>query len=122
MVRRLFHDAGLLIAEGVQRGAFNDLDGPELAALASRVIAVRAVHPRAMAPQRIAEAFEKRNIDAEMADDVAGALERAMAATGESGLICVSGSLFVAAEARAHVLACLPEGRYRHAREVRAWR
>ena len=35
MVRRLFHDAGLLIAEGVQRGVFDGLDGPELAALAS---------------------------------------------------------------------------------------
>ena len=93
-------------------GSDKDIDGltDELAPLASRVIAVRADHPRAMAPQRIAEAFGKRNIDTEIADDVAGALERAMAATGESGLICVSGSLFVAAEARAHVLG-LPAGR-----------
>ncbi len=76
----------------------------ELAPLASRVIAVRAQHPRAMAPERIVEAFGRLNIDTEMAQDVATAVERAMATTGESGVICPTGSLFVAAEARAHVL------------------
>lgn len=86
--------------------ADKDIEGvaEELAPLASRVIAVRADHPRAMAPERIAEEFGRLNIDTEMAQDVATAVERAIATTGESGVICATGSLFVAAEARAHVL------------------
>jgi len=89
-------------------GSDKDIDGlaEELSRLAARVIAVRANHPRAMDPQRIAEAFGRRNVDAEIVENVPDGVERALAATSDGALtlICVAGSLFVAAEARAHVL------------------
>jgi dihydrofolate synthase/folylpolyglutamate synthase len=87
-------------------GSDKDVEGlaEELAPLASRVIAVRSEHPRAMEPKRIAEAFGRLNVDAEIVDNVAAAVDRAIASTNTSALICVAGSLFVAAEARAHVL------------------
>jgi dihydrofolate synthase / folylpolyglutamate synthase len=87
-------------------GSDKDIDGlaEELAPLASRVLAVRAEHPRAMDPQRIAEAFGRLNADSEIVDKVPDAVDRAIAAAGSRALICVAGSLFVAAEARACVL------------------
>jgi dihydrofolate synthase / folylpolyglutamate synthase len=89
-------------------GSDKDIDGlaEELAPLAVRVIAVRAEHPRAMDPRRIAEAFGRLNVDAEIVDNVANGVDKALAATSDGAftLICVAGSLFVAAEARAHVL------------------
>jgi dihydrofolate synthase / folylpolyglutamate synthase len=89
-------------------GSDKDIKGlaEELAPLAGRVLAVRSEHPRAMEPQRIAEAFERLNVDAEILDNVPNALDRAVAATSDGvfTLICVAGSLFVAAEARAHLL------------------
>ena len=76
----------------------------ELAPLASRVLAVRSEHPRAMDPNRIVEAFGRLNVDSEIVDKVPDAVDRAIAEAGARALICVAGSLFVAAEARAHVL------------------
>ena len=85
-----------------------DIDGlaEELASLAARVLAVRSQHPRAMDPQRIAEAFGRLNVDVEIVHDVPNGVERALATTSEGALtlICVTGSLFVAAEARGHLL------------------
>jgi dihydrofolate synthase/folylpolyglutamate synthase len=89
-------------------GSDKDIDGlaEELAPLATRVIAVRADHPRAMNPQRVAEAFGRLNVECEIVDNVPNGVDRALAATsdGRFTLICVAGSLFVAAEARAHLL------------------
>jgi dihydrofolate synthase/folylpolyglutamate synthase len=87
-------------------GSDKDIDGlaEELAPLASRVLAVRSEHPRAMDPRRIVEAFGRLNVDSEIVDKVPDAVDRAIADAGARALICVAGSLFVAAEARAHVL------------------
>jgi len=87
-------------------GSDKDVEGlaEELAPLASRVLAVRSEHPRAMAPERIAEAFGRLRADVEIAENVPAAVDSAIAAAGAGALICVAGSLFVAAEARAHVL------------------
>ena len=89
-------------------GSDKDIDGlaEELAPLAARVLAVRSEHPRAMDPQRIVEAFGRLNVDNEIVNNVPNGVDRAAAATSDAGftLICVAGSLFVAAEARAHVL------------------
>ena len=89
----------------VGAGADKDIVGlaDELAPLAGRVFAVRADHPRAMAPERIAEAFEAAGAPTEVVDNVPLALERALAEAGSSGVICLTGSLFVAAEAREHL-------------------
>jgi dihydrofolate synthase/folylpolyglutamate synthase len=87
-------------------GSDKDIDGlaEELAPLASRVLAVRSNHPRAMDPERIQEAFGRLGVDSEIVDNVPNAVDRAIAAADSGALICVAGSLFVAAEARAHVL------------------
>jgi dihydrofolate synthase/folylpolyglutamate synthase len=88
-------------------GASSDKDigglAEELAPVAARVLAVRADHPRAMAPDRIAEAFEAAGVPAEVVDNIPLALERALAEAGTAGVICLTGSLFVAAEAREHL-------------------
>jgi dihydrofolate synthase/folylpolyglutamate synthase len=75
----------------------------ELAPAAGRVIAARADHPRAMPPARIAEAFRALGVESEVLDGVAPAIDRALAVAGEGGVICVAGSLFVAAEGRERV-------------------
>jgi dihydrofolate synthase/folylpolyglutamate synthase len=85
-------------------GAGSDKDigalADELAPIAERVIAARADHPRAMEPERIVEAFRRVGVPAEDVDSVPDAIERALAASGGHRLICLAGSLFVAAEGR----------------------
>lgn len=77
----------------------------EISPLAERVIATRSRHPRAMQPERIAAAFDALSVPVESADTVAHAVDNAMAATRMGGVICLLGSLFVAAEGREHLLA-----------------
>ncbi len=72
----------------------------ELAPLAERVLAVRADHPRAMPASDVAKAFQRLGVPGEVVDNVAAALGQALAEAGSSGVICLTGSLFVAAEAR----------------------
>ncbi len=72
----------------------------ELAPIAARVIATKTKHPRAMEPGRVRQAFERLGIPAEDVDSVGTAIERAMADTERGGVICLTGSLFVAAEGR----------------------
>lgn len=72
----------------------------ELAPIAGRVIATRSKHPRAMEPARVADAFARAGVNVEEAKTVPEAIERALAASGGRGLICLAGSLFVAAEGR----------------------
>jgi dihydrofolate synthase/folylpolyglutamate synthase len=79
-----------------------DVDGlaTELAPLAERLIAAKSAHPRAMEPSRIVEAFARCGVPGEDVDSVAAAVERALAVSGEGTVICLAGSLFVAAEGR----------------------
>jgi dihydrofolate synthase/folylpolyglutamate synthase len=75
----------------------------ELAPVASGVITVRADHPRAMPPQEAADAFRRAGINAEVGQGVAASLDGALAAAAGEGVICLTGSLFVVAEGRAHL-------------------
>jgi dihydrofolate synthase/folylpolyglutamate synthase len=85
-------------------GASSDKDiegiAEELAPIATGVFAVRADHPRAMEPDRIAGVFEALSVPVEVRHNVGEALDTAMEANSGDGVICVLGSLFVAAEAR----------------------
>jgi dihydrofolate synthase / folylpolyglutamate synthase len=85
-------------------GGDKDIGGllDELAPIAERVIATRAQHPRSLEPALIAQAAEARGVSAESANSVSEAIERALAAKTRGGLICLAGSLFVAAEGREH--------------------
>lgn len=88
-------------------GALSDKDvrglAEELAPLATHVFAARSVHPRSLEPSAIAAEFAAQGVGAEYMDSVARALEGAMAAGGSDAVICLTGSLFVAAEGRAHL-------------------
>ncbi len=75
----------------------------ELAPIARGVIAVRSAHPRAMPPQQVAAAFVDAGVEAETGDKVAETLDKPLAAAEDEEVICLTGSLFVAAEARAHL-------------------
>lgn len=89
----------------VGSSADKDIGGlaEELAPVAERVVAVRADHPRAMAPARIAGAFVALGVDVSVCDSVSEAIDAAMAEAGKDAVICLVGSLFVAAEGRAHM-------------------
>ncbi len=84
-------------------GASSDKDmagmASELAPLFGEVIITCSQHPRVMAPARIFAEFGKYDVATQVADDVPAALALALASAGDSDLICVTGSLFVVAEA-----------------------
>lgn len=74
-----------------------------LAPLSSQAIVTRSRHPRALAPDLLLEELEKQGVKGELAESVSSAVERAMEMAGPRDLICATGSLFVAAEAREYV-------------------
>ena len=78
-----------------------DVDGivNELAPLFREVIVTRSIHPRAMATAPIAAEFRKHGIEARQTEDISLALPVALKMAGKNDLICVTGSLFVAAGA-----------------------
>jgi len=71
----------------------------ELFPLFDKVIATCSHHPRAMAPAHIVAEFAKHGAKTQVAEDVPTALSLALALAGDRDLICVTGSLFVVAEA-----------------------
>jgi dihydrofolate synthase/folylpolyglutamate synthase len=73
----------------------------ELAPLFDTVIATRSRHPRSLTPDKLATEFECLGLKVLSADSVTAALNQAVMLSGEQGLICVTGSLFVAGEALA---------------------
>ena len=69
-----------------------------------RVIATRSPHPRAAPAEAVAAAFREREIETTWEEDVPAALESALTLAAPDDMVCVMGSLFVAAEARRHIL------------------
>jgi dihydrofolate synthase/folylpolyglutamate synthase len=74
----------------------------ELAPLATHLIATRSRSPRSMDPREIARVFAEREVPVAVEEPVSAAVEAALAQA--DGAIVVCGSLFVAAEAREHLL------------------
>jgi dihydrofolate synthase/folylpolyglutamate synthase len=70
----------------------------ELAPLGGRVIVTATRHPRALEPAKLAAQFSKQGITAEVAENVASAVELALARAKPEDLICATGSIFVVAE------------------------
>jgi dihydrofolate synthase/folylpolyglutamate synthase len=97
------HDRLILVI-----GASSDKDVAgmiaELAPVSSAVIATRSRHPRALAVEPLLDALKNQAIEATASENVGDAVERALSIAGANDLICVTGSLFVAAEAREHML------------------
>ena len=84
-------------------GASDDKDiagiAKQLVPLFNKVIVTRSHHPRPMAPATVIAEFAKHGVEAQVVDNIPSALSQALALVGERDLICVTGSLFVVAEA-----------------------
>ncbi|MGI8550079.1 MAG: bifunctional folylpolyglutamate synthase/dihydrofolate synthase [Dehalococcoidia bacterium] len=79
-----------------------------LAPLAQGVIAVQPAHPRARPASEIVRAFQEAGVPAREAKSVSQAVETAKRKAGADGAVCATGSLYVVAEARAHLLGLQP--------------
>ncbi len=75
----------------------------ELAPIATRVIATQSRNLRARDPREIAAAFAERDVPVAIEEPVGAAVDAALAQL-DSEAVVICGSLFVAAEAREHVL------------------
>ena len=108
-LREYFRFRRLICVVGVL--ADKNLEGiaGELAKAASLVIATRSRHPRSATPAAVAKAFRRFGAEVREADGVDSALGSALGQAGEADLVVVTGSLFVAAEAREAVLGIPPE-------------
>ena len=71
----------------------------ELRELATTAVVCASRHPRAVEPQRVAEAFVQAGVPARRTADIPAAIQEARALCGPGDLVLVTGSLFVAAEA-----------------------
>ena len=89
---------GILI---IGASADKDISGmaAELAPLFNQVIITRSTHPRAAAIEPLLAGFRSHGVEARVMKDISAALPAALAAAGGNDLICVTGSLFVAAGA-----------------------
>ena len=76
----------------------------ELAPLGATVIATSAHHPRAAPAPLVAAAFSNHGMPTSVTETVPQAVESALAQAEPNDLVCVVGSLFVVAEARAYLL------------------
>ena len=71
----------------------------EVAPFFNEVIATRSIHPRAMATAPIVAEFARHGVAVRETDDISIALPLALELAGDKDIICVTGSLFVAAGA-----------------------
>ena len=71
----------------------------ELVPLFDIVIATHSIHPRAMATSAVVAELGRQGVEAQATDDISAALPLALTLAGDNDLICVTGSLFVVAEA-----------------------
>ena len=109
-MRSLVPGRRLTLVIGVSRN--KDVDGVayELSRLSpAEVVATRSRHPRSAEPELLAREFERYGARSSTADYVAEAVEKAAASASGDDVILVTGSLFVAAEAREHAMGIEPE-------------
>ena len=71
----------------------------ELVALSPQVIVTRAGHSRAAPLSTLAEEFSRRGIEPEIIETISEAISRALSIADRKDIVCVTGSLFVVAEA-----------------------
>jgi dihydrofolate synthase/folylpolyglutamate synthase len=98
----VFGHRRLLLVLGVSADKDLDAIAAALVPAAAAVILTRSSHPRAAPPEALAEAVRPYLAgDLHVEADVRTALSRALSLSGSDDLVCVTGSLFVAAAARA---------------------
>jgi dihydrofolate synthase/folylpolyglutamate synthase len=71
----------------------------ELVSLSPQVIVTRTAHSRAAPLSTLAAEFSKRAIEPEIRETISEAISRALSLADRTDIICVTGSLFVVAEA-----------------------
>jgi len=71
----------------------------ELVPLSPQVAVTRSSHPRAASPSTVAAEFISQGIEPKLSDNVFQALSQTLSLADKEDLICVTGSLFVMAEA-----------------------
>ena len=99
----------LLLVVGFSRDkSVSDMVG-RLAEAGPVVFACRSRHPRSTPPKQIVDLFHENNIEAIDAGATVDALSQAKQVAHEGDLVLVTGSLFVAAEARECMLGIEPE-------------
>jgi dihydrofolate synthase/folylpolyglutamate synthase len=72
----------------------------ELMPLVKELIAVKSFHPRAIDPNQLVEMAQTFGHPVDCVEHIPEALEKALQLVGEDGLVLVTGSIFVVAEAR----------------------
>ena len=77
----------------------------ELLPHAASLILTRSHNPRAADPARLAELAAQYSVETLMQSDLGNAIQVGMQRAGQNDVVCVTGSLFVVAEARELVLA-----------------
>jgi dihydrofolate synthase/folylpolyglutamate synthase len=96
------HEATLII------GVMTDKDLEGLASaiepVARRVIATRADHPRALAPEAIVRVFQQLGVETQWEPTVGNAIDSALNLSTPSDAVVILGSVALAGEARAHNL------------------
>lgn len=109
-VKELCPDSRILLIVGVSGN--KDLEGlaGELSLLPTTgIIATQSRHPRATKPETVAHAFSMYNDNVSVVDSVSKALDISRDMSADTDLILVTGSLFVAAEAREYIREITPE-------------
>lgn len=81
---------------------------PLAAAGVTEVVCCRAPTPRALQPAEIAVAARELGLAADIAPDVAHAVERALESSGDDDAVVVTGSFYVVGAARGHLLGLPP--------------
>jgi dihydrofolate synthase/folylpolyglutamate synthase len=89
---------------GASRDKDIDALADELAPIASDVVLTKSRNPRAKDGRDLARAFTERELPVAIEEPVGVAVDAALAIAGADGAVVVCGSLFVAAEAKEHIV------------------
>ena len=109
-LREYFDFERLILVTGFSRDKSVEGMVEALVPHADLAIATRSRHPRSLVPSSLAELLRDKGIEhVRQVEDVSGALAAARSEASPRDLILVTGSLFVAAEAREAVLEIEPE-------------
>ena len=98
-IKAYFHHDKLLLIIGIS--CDKDIPGivKELASLSPQVIVTHSSHPRAASPLAVASEFIKQGIESQITTNISQALSQTLSVANKEDLICVTGSLFIVAEA-----------------------
>jgi dihydrofolate synthase/folylpolyglutamate synthase len=72
----------------------------ELMPVVKELIAVKSFHPRAIDPEKLVEMAQAFGHEVLCIEDIPQAVEKALQQVGKDGLVLITGSIFVVAEAR----------------------